>query len=128
MEIFDFFKSLICRFGAGECRKTKFSKFSKSLENFKNFSYLKFFHTISGREDIWTSIWPEIAQIHVLTWGDNIKAVTISDPKTGEAHNFVGNRSTMLKLSGIIRPFIDRKMGKIFFSTNVVFWPILADF
>ena len=49
-------------------------------------------------------------------------------PKTAKAHNFVGNRSTMLKLSGIIRPFIDQKMGKLFFSTNVVFWPILANF
>ena len=62
-----------------------------------------------------------------IPWGDNIKAVTISGPKTGEAHNFVGNRSTMLKLSGIIRPFIDRKMGEFFFQQMLFFgqfWPI----
>ena len=51
---------------------------------------------------------------HNYSWGDNIKAVTISVLKTAGTHNFVGNRSTMLKLSGIIRLFIDRKMGKIF--------------
>ena len=63
--------------------------------------------------------------IAILPRGDNIKAVTISDPKTGEAHNFVGNRSTMLKLSGIIRPFIDQITGGDFFQQMLFFGQFL---
>ena len=61
------FENFHLRVGAGECRKTKFSKFSESSKIFESFSYLRPFRAADTREDISTWILLKNAKIAFLT-------------------------------------------------------------